>query len=294
MKGMYELDVNGVGCLGCAVLCVACCFLAGSVAASPVYTVKQGDTLWGIAKAHKISYERLCSLNNKPRDWCLIKVGQKIIVSPVLPRLSEERLALLGTPYAPEPKEAKLLSEYGDCALFAGETAADVAANQSDEDTWSRNSLFLKRQKADGTAEWRLILTSGSDWKEADGMGEWGKMQVSDIRSCCKVVKASLSKDGRYVWMVCDPSCTFWWDVVCRFDLRENTLAVLIDGDSADEQPDGTILVKGKKTYLSDEKGEPLGARWYDLWMTPDGKVVRKGRLWSADELANESSDKAN
>ena len=50
----------------------------------------------------------------------------------------------------------------------------------------------------------------------------------------------------------------------------------------------------GKKTYLSDENGEPLGARWYDLWMTPDGKVVRKGRLWSADELANEPSDTAN
>lgn len=71
-------------------------------------------------------------------------------------------------------------------------------------------------------------------------------------------------------------------------------MAVLIDGDSADEQPDGTILVKGKKTYLSDEKGEPLGARWYDLWMTPDGKIVRKSQLLSADELANESSDKAN
>ena len=207
---------------------------------------------------------------------------------------SEERLASFGTPCATEPKDAKLLNEYGDLALFSGETEADVAANQSDEETWSRNSLFLRRRTTNGKYEWRHILTSGSDWKKADGMDEWGKMQVSDIRSCLNVVRASLTRDGQTLWMVCNPPCSSWFDVVCRFDLRENTLAVLTDGDSADEQPDGTIMVKGKKTYLSDENGEPLGARWYDLRMTPDGKVVRKGRLWSADELANEPSDKAN
>ena len=278
-------------------LSVVCTMLVNEAFASSEYIVKQGDTLWRIARNHKMSYERLCSLNNKPYDWCLIKVGQKIAVAQELPRFSVERLALLGSPYATEPKDAKLLSEYGDFALFVGETEADVAANQSDEDTWHRNSLFLRRRTTNGKTEWRLILTSGSDWKDADGMGEWGKMRASDVRSCYNVVNASLSKDGRYIWMVCNPSCSFWWNVVCRFDLRENTLAVLIDGDSADEQPDGTILVKGKKTYLSDENGEPLGARWYDLWMTPDGKVVRKGRLWSADELAelaNEPSGNAN
>ena len=73
--------------------------------------------------------------------------------------------------------------------------------------------------------------------------------------------------------------------------MHENTLAVLTDGDSADEQPDGMILVKGKKTYLSDENGGPLGARWYDLWMTTDGKVVRKGRLWSMSELEAAARD---
>lgn len=294
---MHELFAKDDGCLGCALLCAACCFVAGNAVASPFYTVKQGDTLCGIAKAHKISYERLCSLNNKPHDWCLIKVGQKIIVSPVLPRLSEERLASLGSPYAEEPKDAKLLNEYGDLALFSGETEADVVHNAEGENKegWGiRNSLFLRRHMAGGKDEWRLVLTSGSDWKKADGMGEFGRIWVDDIRSCLNVERASLTRDGRTLWMVCNPPCSYWFDVVCRFDLRENTLAVLTDGDSADEQPDGTILVKGKKTYLSDENGEPLGAGWYDLWMTPDGKVVRKGRLWSADELANESSGKAN
>ena len=246
-----------------------------------------------------MSYERLCSLNNKPYDWCLIKVGQKIAVAQELPRFSVERLASLGSPYATEPKDAKLLNEYGDFALFAGKTETDIAFNAEPErgkDWRYRDSLFIKWHKADGTVEWRMLLTSDGDWKNADGMGEWGKIWAESIRDCFNVISASLSKDGRYVWMVYNPYIPLY-DVVCRFDLSENTLSVMTDGDSADEQPDGTILVKGKKTYLSDEKGEPLGARWYDLWMTPDGKVVRKGRLWSADELeelANESSDKVN
>ena len=188
---------------------------------------------------------------------------------------SEEQLALFGSPYHAEPKNAKLLNKYGNLALFSGETEADVTANQSDEETWSRNSLFLSRRTTNGKTEWRLILTSGSDWKEADDMGEWGKMWACGVRSCYKVVKASLSKDGRHIWMVCDPSCTFWWDVVCRFDLHENTLAVLIDGDSADEEEDGTIRVKGKKLYPNDDHG----AAWHDVWITPNGKILREGKI---------------
>lgn len=212
-------------------------------------------------------------------------------------RYSDKLLSLHGSPYTSEPKCAKLLNEHGDIAMFSGETEADIVFNSDvkrKDDGCFRNSLFLKRNKVDGSVEWRLLLTSGGDWKDAEGMDKWSKMQAGDIRSCYKVVKASLSKDRRYVWMVCDPSCTFWFDVVCRFDLQENTLAVLTDGDSAIEQSDGTIMVTGKKMYLSDENGEPLGARWYDLWMTPDGEVVRKGRLLSADELATEARDNTN
>ena len=61
-------------------------------------------------------------------------------------------------------------------------------------------------------------------------------------------------------------------------------LRLHVDGYTAKEQPDGTIFVADKKMYLTDENGEPLGARWYDLWMTPEGKIVRKGKLRSADE----------
>ena len=281
----------------CAILfCAAGVALADEVTAASEYIVKPGDTLWGIARRHKISYERLCALNNKPTDWSLIKVGQKIMVLPVLSRASEERLVSFGTPYAAELKDAKLLNEYGDFALFSGETEADAAFNaepEREKDLSFRNSLLLRRRMTNGKFEWRLILTSGSDWKEADGMGDWGKMQASDVRRWLNVVSASLTRDGRYIWMSCDSPCTFWWNVICRFDLRENTLAALIDGFSADEQPDGTIMVTGKKTYAFDENGEPLGARWYDLWMTPDGKIVRKGKLLSAEELEAEASDNA-
>jgi hypothetical protein len=63
-------------------------------------------------------------------------------------------------------------------------------------------------------------------------------------------------------------------------------LRVLIDGDTAKEQPDGTILVRGK---LNDENGESLGARWCDVWITPEGKIVRKGKLMTIDEMIKEA-----
>ena len=54
------------------------------------------------------------------------------------------------------------------------------------------------------------------------------------------------------------------------------------------EQADGTLFVEGKKTYRSDEIGEPNGAAWCDLWITSDGKVVRKTRPISKDEMEME------
>lgn len=186
----------------------------------------------------------------------------------------------LGSSYEVEPKNAELLHDAGDYVLFAGETGADavfnVAARKADSECPEiRNSLFLRQKMKDGTNVWRLVLTSGGGWKGADGMSEWCKDRASGVRACFFVVKARMSADGRGIWLVCDPHTSTYF-LVCRYNFDDNSFRVLCDGDTADEQADGTILIKNKKTYLYDEKGVSLGAAWYDEWIDPDGKVVRK------------------
>ena len=194
-----------------------------------------------------------------------------------------EMVNLPGTPYAAEPEALELLYEGDDLVLFAGETESDIAFNKSN-DWLERNSLFMRRRMGSGREEWRLIMTAEGDWKLAEGMGKWCNDRAEDARRDFCVMKAGLSKDWQSVWMVCDPH-TSTYSIVCRLDLNTNTFRVLMDGDTAEEQPDGTILVKGKKTYLNDENGESLGAAWYDLWMTPDGKVIRRTKPLTADQL---------
>ena len=193
---------------------------------------------------------------------------------------SADRTVLPGSPCAAAPAKAKLLHESGTLALFSGETAEDTAFNAVDvteRDFRSQNSLFLRRHRADGTDEWRLLLTSGSDWRAADGMSEWDSTQAGEVKWHFEIRKASFGLDGRHLWLVCDTH-TSLYSVVCSYDVQENVLNVLIDGDTADEQPDGTILVTGKKVYLQDEKGEPDGAGLCDVWITRDGKIVRKSK----------------
>ena len=188
--------------------------------------------------------------------------------------------ALLGSSYEVEPKNAELLHDAGDCVLFAGETEADAvfnaAARKADSECPEvRNSLFLRQQTKEGTNVWRLVMTSGGGWKDADGMSEWCTDRAGDVRTCFFVVKARISADGRGIWLVCDPHTSTYF-LVCRYNFDDSSFRVLCDGDMADEQADGTILIKNKKTYLYDEKGVSLGAAWYDEWIDPDGKAVRK------------------
>lgn len=201
--------------------------------------------------------------------------------------LSGEWAAITALPCVAAPGEAELLDESGELALYAGETAEDSAHNKAREpeslDPY-RNSLFLRRRRANGKDEWRVLLATGSNWREAAGMDEWCSARARDVKDCFYVFKAGFSSDGRHLWLVCSPH-TYTYSVVCSYDVCNHTFRVLIDGDAADEQPDGTILVKNKKTYLFDDNGEPLGARFYDAWITPDGKIVRKGKLKTADEV---------
>lgn len=187
------------------------------------------------------------------------------------------REALPDTPCA-APKNAELLDAL---VLVAGETEADATFNEAERKAnpegprLCRNSLFIRWRAADGTDEWRLLLTTGTAWREADGMNEWCKDRSRDVHECFMVLKARMSNGGRTIWLVCNPH-TYMYNVVCRFDLPTNTFRVLGDGDTAEEQPDGTILVRNKKTFLYDENGTSMGAAWYDEWIDPNGQVIRK------------------
>jgi hypothetical protein len=61
--------------------------------------------------------------------------------------------------------------------------------------------------------------------------------------------------------------------------LRDNVLRILEVGGTFEVEADGTLRIKDVKTYLSDENGEPLGAFFYDRWITPDGTEVRRSEL---------------
>ena len=118
-------------------------------------------------------------------------------------------------------------------------------------------------------------MTTGADLRIATAKDERCAAQGQMLKECLEVLSASFSPDGRHLWLVCNPH-TFTFTVVCSYDMASGMLCPVTDGDTADVQPDGTIRVKNKKTYLQDEKGNPLGAAWYDEWIAPDGRVVRK------------------
>lgn len=199
--------------------------------------------------------------------------------------LSESQLRMLGTPYWGVPKNMELLSKLGDLALFAGETIEDSSYNEY-RNSDMRKSLFLRVRRLNETEKWRILLTTDSNWREYEGMSEWQSFQVQSVMSCFCVRKASFSLDGRHIWLVCESNFAVCVCLVCSYDVQANMLRVLIDGDTAKEQPDGTILVRGK---LNDENGESLGARWCDVWITPEGKIVRKGKLMTIDEMIKEA-----
>ena len=88
------------------------------------------------------------------------------------------------------------------------------------------------------------------------------------------VHKARFASDGRHLWLVCD-TYTYTFSVVCSYDVHDRIFRALIDGAGVEDAADGTILVKEKKFYPDDDRG----AAWHDVWITPDGKVVREGEI---------------
>lgn len=189
-----------------------------------------------------------------------------------------EWATLTGLPCVAAPDKAELLDESGDFALYSGETADDVAYNKMRDngDCPYHNSLFLRRRRGDGTAEWRVVLTTGSNWREATGMSEWCSSETRWLKDHFYVLKAKFGLDKRHLWLVCN-SYSFHWDVVCSYDAQTEVFCALIDGEGPEEQPDGTILVHGKKSYPDPDDG--LGAIWRDVWINSEGEIVRKGQI---------------
>lgn len=191
----------------------------------------------------------------------------------------DERPPLTRLPCVAAPGNAELLDESGACALFSGETAEDIGSNKArdaDPDRPYRNSLFLCRRRADGAVEWRVLLTTGSNWREATGADKWCLDASRWLKDHFNIREAKFASDKRHLWLVCN-TCNAWWDVVCSYDMQTDEFRVLIDGDAPEEQPNGTILVHGKKFYPRPDDGR--GAAWRDVWITPEGKIVREGKI---------------
>lgn len=158
--------------------------------------------------------------------------------------------------------------------MYAGETAADTAfvAAETEKDpemALPRNSLFLRRPAADGTPEWRVVLTSGTRWR-AEGMSDW---MEEEFRERLHVLHARFSSDRRRILLVLDPH-VYTWFAVCTYDLRTMVLRFLSDGSGIEELPDGALLVKEVKTYPCDANGESLGAVWEDKVFAADGRAI--------------------
>ena len=118
-------------------------------------------------------------------------------VGETIARASNEWTALTGLPCVEAPGNAELLDESGTLALFSGETAEDSAFRNDPSYDGNRNSLFLRHRTVNGTYQWRLILTTGSNWRAPDGMDQWSASQTHWIKNCFRVLKARFAADGR-------------------------------------------------------------------------------------------------
>ena len=105
-------------------------------------------------------------------------------------------------------------------------------------------------------------------------MSEWDSSQSSWLKKHFYIMGAKFGLDKRHLWLVCNTDIPLW-NVVCSYNVQTDEFRALIDGEAPEEQPDGTILVHGKKSYPNDD----LGAAWRDVWITSEGKIVREGEI---------------
>ena len=72
------------------------CFIQAAGAESQVYTVRAGDTMWGIARRYEIGLDELKKANPQIRNAALIYVGQRITIPEASPlRTLEDQVVVL-------------------------------------------------------------------------------------------------------------------------------------------------------------------------------------------------------
>lgn len=62
---------------------------------------------------------------------------------------------------------------------------------------------------------------------------------------------------------------------VSIYNMKSNSYDSIDTSDEMLREFAVEVKARGGWSILSDDHGEPLGARFHDVWITPDGKVVR-------------------
>ncbi len=158
---------------------------------------------------------------------------------------SSECGALPGIPYRATPLDAQILYESGEFALFAGETVSDTEHNDAEGNVHEessqllRNSLFLRRTLDNGKYEWRLLLTTGGDWRDAEPSDTWALSHSANLRCQFLIYGACISSDGRYIWMICNSQGVeyFTFTTICRWRHRGGKELRFLSPKNAQDHP---------------------------------------------------------
>lgn len=179
---------------------------------------------------------------------------------------NEETISSDTANYTDEIYKMEIVDKNLNYILYIGESEEDRAwniKNQDDEMPEMHNSLFIKDK---ATNQKRMLMPYGkSKCKELN--------ESPIVPEYCYILKAKLDPSGRYVFVTCDPYTYTYISTLC-YDLKENTIRYLSDGEFDTIEEDGSVWITGAKTYTDD------GAAWFDVRMTPEGKIIEESELY--------------
>ena len=162
-------------------------------------------------------------------------------------------------------------AEVARIAAFLGMSESDFIERET-EIAPDRKSLMLKS-----------LLDGSCAYLTADNLCHINPVKPGKCRTFpfewvnpdSATVCPELTRYARYVKAKEARAAGYTFSVVCSYDVQDRIFRALIDGADVEDAADGTILVKDKKFYPDDDRG----AAWHDVWITPDGEIVRKGKI---------------